>query len=163
MTRSGPLYLLGQSDLPSQNRTYAGAVSYTTAARNEVQVRWDEANTGNGALPDNAYTGVLTVGPTLAATLTGSGAAGYPVPPGTPFGCADFRVYNVDFRNEFAPYSDGPAHALGVSRANAGFYSSGFYSWQDTVSSYPASSSSPLFSLPPGTVSIQRPAVVTAR
>ncbi|KAK7740708.1 hypothetical protein SLS53_005176 [Cytospora paraplurivora] len=133
VTRSGPLYLLGQSDLPSQGKTYAGAVSYNSTARNEVQVRWDEANEANNKLADNVYTGVLTVGPTLDATLTGSGTTGYPVPAGTPFGSVDFRVYNVDFRNEYAPYSDGPAHALGVSRANAGFYSSGFYSWQDTV------------------------------
>lgn len=134
VTRSGPLYLLGQSDLPSQQRTYAGDVSYNKTARNDVQVWFNEANIGNKLYSDNAYTSVLTVGPTLNATLTGSGPAGFAVPEETPFGCQDFRAYNIDFRNEFAPYSDGPAHALGVSRANSGFYSCGFYSWQDTVS-----------------------------
>jgi hypothetical protein len=134
VTRSGPLYLLGQSDLPSQQRTYAGDVSYNKTAQNDVQVWFNEANTANSLYGDNAYTGVLTIGPTLNATLTGSGPTGFPVPEETPFGCQDFRAYNIDFRNEFAPYSDGPAHALGVSRANSGFYSCGFYSWQDTVS-----------------------------
>lgn len=133
VTRSGPLYLLGQSDLPSQQRTYAGDVSYNKTARNDVQVWFNEANIGNKLYGDNAYTSVLTVGPTLNATLTGSGPTGFAVPEETPFGCQDFRAYNIDFRNEFAPYSDGPAHALGVSRANSGFYSCGFYSWQDTV------------------------------
>lgn len=134
MTRSGPLYLLGQSNLPSQKRTYAGDVSYNKTAQNDVQVWFDDANIGNNLYSDNAYTGVLTIGPTLNATLTGSGPTGFAVPEGTPFGSRDFRAYNIDFRNEFAPYSDGPAHALGVSRANSGFYSCGFYSWQDTVS-----------------------------
>lgn len=133
MTRSGPLYLLGQSGLPSQGRTYAGGVSYNQTARNDVQVWFNDANVGGDLYGDNVYTGVLTVGPTLDATLTGSGPTGFAVPEGTPFGCRDFRAYNIDFRNEYAPYSDGPAHAVGVSRANSGFYSCGFYSWQDTV------------------------------
>lgn len=134
VTRSAPLYLLGQSNLPSQNRTYAADVSYETEVENDVQVYWNVANVGNTLLSDNTYTGVLTVGPTLESTLTGSGTTGYPVPEGTPFGNRDFRAYNIDFRNEYAPYGIGPALALGVSRANAGFYSCGFYSWQDTVS-----------------------------
>lgn len=134
MTRSGPLYLLGQSNLPSQHKTYAGDVSYNQTARNDVQVWFNDANVGGDLYSDNVYTGVLTVGPTLEATLTGSGTTGYAVPEDTPFGCRDFRAYNIDFRNEYAPYSDGPAHAAGVSRANSGFYSCGFYSWQDTVS-----------------------------
>ncbi|KAI5921870.1 pectin methylesterase family protein [Camillea tinctor] len=126
VTRPGPLTLLGATD---RNASYA---SEDGAVPNDVQVYWNSANY-NATFPDNVYTGVLTVGPSLEATLTGSGPTGYPVPPDTPFGCADFRAYNIDFRNEFAPYSSGPAHAVGVSRANAGFYSCGFYSWQDTV------------------------------
>ncbi|KAI1635557.1 pectin methylesterase family protein [Biscogniauxia mediterranea] len=129
VTRAGPLTLLGASDRPWQNRSYAGS---GPGPENDVQVYWNSANY-NATFADNVYTGVLTVGPTLAATLTGSGPTGYPVPADTPFGCTDFRAYNVDFRNEFAPYASGPAHAVGVSRANAGFYSCGFYSWQDTV------------------------------
>lgn len=135
VTRSGPLYLLGQSDLPSQGRTYAADVSYNRTAQNDVQIWYNSANVGGSSLSDNVYTGVLTIGPTLNATLTGSGTTGFAVPDDTPFGTPDFRAYNIDFRNEYAPYSDGPAHAMGVSRANAGFYSCGFYSWQDTVSS----------------------------
>lgn len=134
VTRSGPLYLLGQSDKPSQRKTYAGNDNYNQTAQNDVQIWWNDANVGNTLLSDNVYTGVLTIGPTLNATLTGSGTTGFAVPDDTPFGCRDFRAYNIDFRNEYAPYSDGPAHAMGVSRANAGFYSCGFYSWQDTVS-----------------------------
>ncbi|KUI57599.1 Putative pectinesterase 11 [Cytospora mali] len=133
VTRSGPLYLLGQSDLPSKHKAYAAGVSYNTTASNDVQVWFNKANTGNDLLPDNVYTGVLTIGPTLDATLSGSGPTGFPVPENTPFGSVDFRAYNIDFRNEYAPYSDGPAHALGVSRANSGFYGCGFYSWQDTI------------------------------
>lgn len=140
VTRPRALYLLGQSDRPSRHETYAAGApaSYynQTAPRpNDVQVWWDDANVANTLLSDNVYTGVLTIGPTLNATLTGSGTTGFAVPDDTPFGCGDFRAYNIDFRNEYAPYSDGPAHAMGVSRANAGFYSCGFYSWQDTVRS----------------------------
>ncbi|KAM0414587.1 hypothetical protein ACHAPT_013569 [Fusarium lateritium] len=83
--------------------------------------------------PDNVHTSVLVVGPTYEATLTGSGPTGYPVPADTPFGCTDFRAYNIDFRNEYAPRSSGPSHALAIAYANAGFYSCGFYSYQDTV------------------------------
>lgn len=134
VTRAGPLYLLGQSNLPSRGKTYAADVSYNKTAQNDVQVYWNQANVGGNLFPDNTYTGVLTIGPTLNATITGSGPTGFPVPDNTPFGTRDFRAYNIDFRNEFTPYSNGPALALGVSRANAGFYSCGFYSWQDTVS-----------------------------
>lgn len=133
VTRSAPLYLLGQSNLPSQQQDYAGDVSYNLTAQNDVQIWFNSANVGNNLISDNVFTGVLTVGPTLNATLTGSGPTGFPVPEDTPFGCEDFRAYNIDFRNEYAPYSNGPAHAMGVSRANAGFYSCGFYSWQDTI------------------------------
>lgn len=134
VTRAGPLYLLGQSNLPAQHRTYAASVDYNTTAQNDVQVWFNRANVGGNKYSDNTYTGVLTVGPTLNATLTGSGTTGFPVPDDTPFGTIDFRAYNIDFRNEEFPYTNGPALALGVSRANAGFYSCGFYSWQDTVS-----------------------------
>lgn len=134
VTRSGPLYLLGQSDLPARKQTYAAHLSYNNTVQNDVQIWFDRANVGGNEFTDNVYTGVLTIGPTLNATLTGSGTTGFPVPDGTPFGTRDFRAYNIDFRNEQFPYSNGPAHALGVSRANAGFYSCGFYSWQDTVS-----------------------------
>ncbi|KAJ8121757.1 hypothetical protein ONZ43_g1870 [Nemania bipapillata] len=131
VTRRGPLTLLGVSDRPSLGEPYAN-ITYDSVQENDVQIYWNSAN-HNASFPDNVYTGVLTVGPNLNATLTGSGPTGFPVPDDTPFGCTDFRAYNIDFRNEFAPYSDGPAHAVGVSRANAGFYSCGFYSWQDTV------------------------------
>ena len=50
-------------------------------------------------LEDNAATQVLTVSPNLNATLTGSGPTGFAVPANTPFGCTDFRAYNIDFRN----------------------------------------------------------------
>lgn len=133
VTRRGPLTLIGMSTRPWKGETYSD-VDVNTARQNDVQVWWNSAN-HDAIFTDNVFTGVLTVGPTLNATLTGSGPTGFPVPDNTPFGCTDFRAYNIDFRNEFAPYSDGPAHAVGVSRANAGFYSCGFYSWQDTVRS----------------------------
>lgn len=90
---------------------------------------------------DNVYSSVMIVAPTLNASITGSGPTGFAVPDDTPFGNRDFRVYNVDFRNTWAEYSDGPAHAISFSRANGGFYYCGFYSYQDTVclsSSYSA-------------------------
>ncbi|KAI1181287.1 carbohydrate esterase family 8 protein [Nemania sp. FL0916] len=127
VTRQGPLTLLGVSDRPSRRESYAD-ISYNSTHENNVQVYWNSAN-HDAIFSDNVYTGVLTVGPNLNATLTGSGPTGFPVPEDTPFGCTDFRAYNI----EFTPYSNGPAHAVGVSRANAGFYSCGFYSWQDTV------------------------------
>ncbi|KAI0458073.1 pectin methylesterase family protein [Xylaria acuta] len=131
VTRQGPLTLLGVSDRPSRGESYAN-ISYNSTSENGVQIYWNSAN-HDAIFPDNVYTSVLTVGPNLNGTLTGSGPTGFPVPDDTPFGCTDFRAYNIDFRNEYAPYSNGPAHAVGVSRANAGFYSCGFYSWQDTV------------------------------
>ncbi|KAI0444535.1 pectin methylesterase family protein [Xylaria telfairii] len=131
VTRQGPLTLLGVSDRPFGGESYAN-ISYNSTSENDVQIYWNSAN-HDAIFPDNVYTGVLTVGPNLNATLTGSGPTGFPVPADTPFGCTDFRAYNIDFRNEYAPHSSGPAHAVGVSRANAGFYSCGLYSWQDTV------------------------------
>ncbi|KAH6643307.1 pectin methylesterase family protein [Truncatella angustata] len=135
VTRQGPLTLLGQSDKPARNESYSnvyGSNATDKAHANDVQIYWNSANF-NKTFTDNVYTGVLTIGPTLNATLTGSGPTGFAVPDDTPFGCSDFSAYNIDFRNEQYPYSNGPAHALGVSRANSGFYSCGFYSWQDTI------------------------------
>ncbi|KAJ2995286.1 hypothetical protein NUW58_g1316 [Xylaria curta] len=131
VTRQGPLTLLGTSDRPFRGESYAD-IDHDVVHENDVQIYWNSAN-HDAIFPDNVYTSVLTIGPNLNATLTGSGPTGFPVPDDTPFGCTDFRVYNIDFRNEYAPYANGPAHAIGVSRANAGFYSCGFYSWQDTV------------------------------
>ncbi|KAF7555555.1 hypothetical protein G7Z17_g2062 [Cylindrodendrum hubeiense] len=131
VTRRGPLHLIGMSNKPWKGDLYSD-INVNTSAQNDVQIWWNSAN-HNSLFTDNVYTGVLTVGPTLNATLTGSGPTGFAVPADTPFGCTDFRAYNIDFRNEVVQYSYGPAHALGVSRANAGFYSCGFYSWQDTV------------------------------
>ncbi|KAB8251043.1 pectin lyase fold/virulence factor [Aspergillus flavus] len=76
------------------------------ASTNSVHVRWAAA-TEQGIYTENVYTSVLIVAPTLNASLTGSG----------PEGLA----------------SAGPANALSFSRANGGFYYSGFYSYQDTV------------------------------
>lgn len=121
VTRAGPITLLGQTD------------HITDASRNKATVYWSAAN-HHSSYPDNVYTSVLTVAPTLNASLTGAGPTGFPVPEDTPFGNVDFRVYNVDFRNAYSGYSDGPAHALSFSRSNGGFYYCGFYSYQDTVS-----------------------------
>lgn len=131
VTRSGPLTLLGQIDGSREGLPYAD-VDYNTTAHNLVQVYHNSAN-HDGIFQDNVVTSVIVVGPTYNATETGAGPTGYPVDPDTPFGCSDFRAYNIDFRNEWAPRSSGPAHALAVGYANAGFYSCGFYSWQDTV------------------------------
>lgn len=133
VTRSGPLTLLGISEDPYQGIPYASVQSDTDHS-NLVQVIWSAANndsTGKGV--DNAVTSVLTVAPTWNASLTGSGPTGFPVPENTPFGNANFRAYNIDFRNVFSDRSAGPALAVGVSYANAGFYGCGFYSYQDTV------------------------------
>ncbi|KAL1851008.1 hypothetical protein VTK73DRAFT_9563 [Phialemonium thermophilum] len=131
VTRPGPLTLLGVSDRPWKSELY-GDVEFDTQHQNDVTVRWDSAN-HDAIFTDNVFTGALTVAPTLDASLTGSGPTGFPVPEGTPFGCRDFRAYNIDFRNEEFPYSNGPAHAVGVSYANAGFYSCGLYGYQDTL------------------------------
>ncbi|QMW33346.1 hypothetical protein G4B84_008777 [Aspergillus flavus NRRL3357] len=120
ITQPGPLTLLGESNSPHN------------ASTNSVHVRWVAA-TEQGIYTDNVYTSVLIVAPTLNASLTGSGPEGLAVPDGTPFGCSDFRTYNIDFRNVYAEQSAGPANALSFSRANGGFYYSGFYSYQDTV------------------------------
>jgi len=118
VTRKGPTYLIGQTAHPKDQ-------SYNT-----VNIIWAAiAVTGL----DNAFTSTLTVAPNLNASLTGSGPTGFAVPDDTPFGCVDFRTYNLNFINDFAPYSDDPSLALSISRANGGFYYTGFYSYQDTI------------------------------
>lgn len=127
VTRAGPFTLLGQI------RSGTGTVA-TDASQNQVRITWAAANHDNtGQSIDNVFTSVLVVAPTLEASLTGSGTTGYAVPADTPFGNRDFRAYNLDFVNDWAEYSDGPAHALSFSRAKGGFYYCGFYSYQDTV------------------------------
>lgn len=123
VTRSGPVYLYGQTKYPNEQ------------SRNTVNVIWRNA-TGAGIIPniDNAYTSVLTVAPTFNASTTGSGPTGNPVPADTPFGNADFRAYNLNFINDYKNYAAGPALAVSVSYANTGFYYCGFHSYQDTVS-----------------------------
>lgn len=122
VTRSAPVYLFGQTKFPNNQR------------KNEVNIIWRNA-TGASISPniDNAFTSTLTVAPTLNASYTGTGPTGNPVPADTPFGNDDFRAYNIDFINDYAPYSAGPALAVSVSYANTGFYYCGFYSYQDTV------------------------------
>ncbi|KAH7419264.1 carbohydrate esterase family 8 protein [Cadophora sp. MPI-SDFR-AT-0126] len=118
VTRPGPTYLLGQTSHPTQQ------------SLNTVRLIWSaRAVTGL----DNAFTSTLTIAPNLNASLTGSGPTGFAVPADTPFGCTDFRTYNLDVINDFAPYSANPALALSISYANGGFYYTGFYSYQDTV------------------------------
>jgi pectin methylesterase-like acyl-CoA thioesterase len=123
ITQKSPITLLGAT------------ISTKDASKNKVTILWRQATgtkeTGNG---DNAFTSVLTVSPTLQASLTGSGPTGYTVPAGTPFGNNDFRAYNIDFVNDFAPRSAGPSLAVSVSYANAGFYYCRIKSYQDTVS-----------------------------
>ncbi|OQE38298.1 hypothetical protein PENCOP_c008G01180 [Penicillium coprophilum] len=121
ITRPGPITLLGQTSSPKD------------ASRNRVRIVWAAGNRDSTGSIDNVFSSVLVVAPTLEASLTGSGPTGYPVPADTPFGNTDFRVYNIDFDNTWAEYSDGPAHALSLNRANGGFYHCGFYSYQDTV------------------------------
>ncbi|KAL2842375.1 pectin lyase fold/virulence factor [Aspergillus pseudoustus] len=122
VTRPGPVTLLGETS------------HLTDASKNQVTITWAQANQDStGQSVDNVFSSVLVVAPTLESSYTGSGTTGYAVPEDTPFGNSDFRVYNIDFTNTWADYSDGPAHALSLSRANGGFYYCGFYSYQDTV------------------------------
>lgn len=133
VTRAAPITLLGQSALPSADELYANITTATPHThRNLVQIHFNSANT-DALYSDNAYTAVLTVAPNLNASLTGSGPTGFAEPADTPFGNRAFAAYNIDFRNEKFDYGNGPSLALGVSYANAAFYSCGFYSWQDTV------------------------------
>ncbi|KPM45132.1 hypothetical protein AK830_g1376 [Neonectria ditissima] len=133
VTRQGPLTLLGVSNRPWKGETYSN-INYKTSHSNKVTVWWASANhDSSGKITDNAITSVLTVAPTFESSKSGYGPTGWPVPDGTPFGNEDFRAYNIDFRNNNADQSDGPAHAAGISRANAGFYSCGLYSYQDTL------------------------------
>lgn len=121
VTRPGPLYLLGQTPQPHNYSSNAVVAQYNQATGNAVNTF------------DNTYTSVLTVAPTLNASYTGSGPTGNPVPADTPFGSSDFRAYNIDFVNAYAPYSAGPALSISISYANAGFYSCRILSYQDTV------------------------------
>ncbi|CAK7211633.1 hypothetical protein SCUCBS95973_001181 [Sporothrix curviconia] len=120
ITRAGPVTLLGQTAHPEDQ------------SANRVQVYWSAAVV-NASYSDNAFTSVLTVAPTLDASLTGSGPTGFAVPAGTPFGNVQFSAYNIDFSNVFADYAVGQSLAISISYANAGFYWCGLYSYQDTV------------------------------
>lgn len=123
VTRQGPLTLLGVTEHPND---------YT---QNTVNVIWHNATgTATTGTYDNAYTSTLTVAPTFNSSLTGSGPTGNPVPVDTPFGNSDFRTYNLNFINDYLPYSAGPSLAVSVSYANTGFYYTQFLSYQDTVS-----------------------------
>lgn len=121
VTRQAPVTLIGQTVYPF------------VQSENLVTVYWASANGAGSGLNDNAYTSCLTVAPNLNASLTGSGPTGFPVPADTPFGNTDFRAYNIDFRNVFAEQAAGPSLAVSISRANAGFYHCGIYSYQDTL------------------------------
>ncbi|KAF2205978.1 pectin lyase-like protein [Delitschia confertaspora ATCC 74209] len=122
ITRPGPLTLLGQTTSPS------------SLSQNSVQVLWHQATgTSSTGTLDNAFTSVLTIAPTLNSSLTGSGPTGFPVPENTPFGNTDFRGYNMNFTNDYLPYSAGPSLALSTSYANTGFYYCSFKSYQDTI------------------------------
>jgi hypothetical protein len=124
VTRPGSLTLLGQTSCPND------------ATENTVNIIWHNATAGiTNTTEDNLYTSVLTIAPTLNSSATGSGPSGNPVPPGTPFGNTNFRTYNLNFINDYLPYSAGPSLALSVSYANAGFYYTQFLSYQDTVRS----------------------------
>ena len=123
VTRQGPLTLLGQTSYPND------------ALKNTVNIFWSNATgTDSTGSYDNAYTSVLTIAPTFNASKTGTGPTGDPVPADTPFGNYNFRTYNLNFINDYLPYSAGPALALSMSYANAGFYYTQFLSYQDTVS-----------------------------
>jgi len=121
VTRPGPVYLYGQTKYPNDR------------SLNTVNVIWRNATGAGLSTLDNAYTSVLTVAPTFNASKTGTGPTGDPVPADTPFGNSDFRAYNLNFINDYKPYSAGPSLAVSVSYANTGFYHCGFYSYQDTV------------------------------
>ncbi|KAJ4305458.1 hypothetical protein N0V90_000989 [Kalmusia sp. IMI 367209] len=121
ITRQGPVRLIGQTAKP------------TDQSRNQVTVYWAAAKGKGSKFSDNAFTSVLTVAPTLNASLTGASPTGFDVPPDTPFGNLDFRAYNIDFRNVFAEQAAGPSLTVSISRSNAGFYRCGIYSYQDTV------------------------------
>ncbi|KAI6873217.1 pectin methylesterase [Hortaea werneckii] len=122
VTRQGPLSLLGQTSHPND------------ALKNTVNIFWSNATgTDSTGSYDNAYTSVLTIAPTFNASKTGTGPTGDPVPADTPFGNYNFRTYNLNFINDYLPYSAGPALALSMSYANAGFYYTQFLSYQDTI------------------------------
>ncbi|EED84218.1 candidate pectin methyl esterase from carbohydrate esterase family CE8 [Postia placenta Mad-698-R] len=96
VTRRGPLTLLGQTDVP------------TNQSSNSVAIAW-AAVAGTG---DNAYTSTLTVAPTLNASLTGAGPDGNPVPPGTPFGFRDGGKTNR-YSGDLSPMSANSSNLLG--------------------------------------------------
>jgi len=122
VTQQNPITLLGVTNSPNTN------------AGNTVTIIWHNATgTATTGTYDNVYTSTLTVAPDFNSSATGSGPDGNPVPPGTPFGSYNFRVYNLDIENDYLPYSAGPSLAISISYANAGFYYSSLRSYQDTV------------------------------
>ncbi|GMM33475.1 hypothetical protein DASC09_008000 [Saccharomycopsis crataegensis] len=120
VTQKTPITLLGVT-----NNTLS-------AASNQVTIYRQAAN-HNASYSDNVYTANLIVAPTYNASATGAGPAGYPVAPNTPWGNKNFRVYNIDFDNDYAPYSSGPSLVLSTAYSYTSFYRCGFYSYQDTI------------------------------
>ena len=79
---------------------------------------------------DDADTAVLTVAPSRAGALIGSGPTGAPL---QPLSCsANFRAYNIDWENRAADYAISQALVTDISYANASFYGCRFKSYQDT-------------------------------
>lgn len=65
VTRPGPVYLLGQTSLPNDQKY------------NTVNIIWRNATgAGVNSTLDNAYTSTLTVAPTFNSSKTGSGPTG---------------------------------------------------------------------------------------
>lgn len=65
VTRPGPVYLLGQTSLPNDQKS------------NTVNIIWRNATgAGVNSTLDNAYTSTLTVAPTFNSSKTGSGPTG---------------------------------------------------------------------------------------
>ncbi|TRM62141.1 carbohydrate esterase family 8 protein [Schizophyllum amplum] len=126
-TGTAPLTLLGQ--LPPTITSAAGPFANASAtALNLVQIWSDAYVTGTGM--DDADTAVLTIAPSRAGALIGSGPTGAPLQPLS--GSADFRAYNIDFVNRAADYAISQALATDISYANASFYGCSFKSYQDT-------------------------------
>ncbi|KAJ3212215.1 hypothetical protein HDU82_003186 [Entophlyctis luteolus] len=133
VTRTGPLYLLGQTSSPNDKTQNSVQVLWAAWASTVGSCCVGTATNCTACAGDNSLTATLTVASTWNAAMTGSGPTGWAVPAGTPFGCTDFRTYNLDFVNNYSNYGGSPSLAVNTGYANTGFYRTRFYSFQDTV------------------------------
>ncbi|KAG6909252.1 hypothetical protein DXG01_001434 [Tephrocybe rancida] len=138
VTRTGPLTLLGSSDILCKGQVRSS--TSTSVAHPKFPLDAPPSPTSNlvhifdtkfvQTGMDDAQSAVLLVAPSFNASLIGAGPTGAPLQPF--LGNSDFRAYNIDWSNRAADFAISQALVTDISYSNASFYGCSFASFQDT-------------------------------